>query len=324
LPVTLARAQRHVADETARLAHSQQRANWPRFLYHTCDVKTAIEIIRDDALKCRNNAQNFVDVANQGALQIFEGSHGCARLYFRPKNGFHFRTEGIKCLQDPHRLPSHMSIPVMFLFDFTSVATLPGSRFSDGNVQKSKIFLSGDEEFNKLDFSAVYHDSWTTAENREYIHNKRMSEISVEGDLPLCDHLKAIVFRTASDLQTFNYMLALNGIACGHKTMVERIRGSLFLSRGLFLNDISSAEKQLSLTFNFPTDFTPPDRIFRVYAEKRIGVSSHIYDKGIQLTQPTLEISGYPSEQGVWTVRLEDQLAFIGNINDIKSELLQL
>ncbi|WP_434730270.1 DarT ssDNA thymidine ADP-ribosyltransferase family protein [Rhizobium binae] len=177
---------------------------------------------------CRNNATDFLDVANGGALNIFDGAHSCARLYFRPKNGFHFRTEGIKCIADQWRLPNHMSIPVMFLFDFVSVITLPGAKFSSGNVQRSKTFLDGDVAFNQLDFDAIYHDAPTNSENKEYITNMRMSEVSVEGHVPLTPHLRGIVFRTQSDMQTFGYLLEQAGIACPYKLIVERARGTLF------------------------------------------------------------------------------------------------
>ncbi len=318
MPLTLARAHRHVREQTARLS---ARRVWPKFLFHACDVTTAVNVVRDGALKCRNEATNFLDVANQGALNIFDGSHSCARLYFRPKNNFHFRTEGIKCLGDPYRLPNHMSVPVMFVFDFETVITLPGARFSSGNVQRSRAFLDGDIAFDGLDFDAIYHDGPTNRENRDYIQNMRMSEVSVEGKVDLVPHLKAIVFRSASDMHTFEYLLGLNGIHCAHKTFVERVRGTLFLARGFYLNDLSFSDGTVNLTFNFPMDYTPPDRNFKVFAEQRVGAASATYDKTIQLDKPTLHISNYNKTAGIWHIRLEDQLAFQGRIKSEESEL---
>jgi hypothetical protein len=207
VPLSLARAQKHVKEQAARLSARRERAVWPNYLYHACDVTTAISIIHDGTLKCRNDADNFLDVANEGALNIYEGSHSCARLYFRPKNSFHFRTEGIKCIADPYRLPNHMSIPVMLVFDFVSVITLPTARFSNGNVQRSKTFLDGDAAFDALDFDSIYHDGPTNQENRDYVQNLRMSEVSVEGQVDLSPHLKAIVFRSQSDNAYFSISL---------------------------------------------------------------------------------------------------------------------
>ncbi|WP_181178633.1 DarT ssDNA thymidine ADP-ribosyltransferase family protein [Mesorhizobium sp. B4-1-3] len=320
MPITLARAERHVKEQASRL--TANRSRWPHFLYHACDVTTAVNIVRHNELRSRNEAADFLDVANGGALNIFDGAHSCARLYFRPKNGFHFRTEGIKCIADQWRLPNHMSIPVMFLFDFVSVITLPGAKFSNGNVQRAKMFLDGDASFNQLDFDAVYHDAPTTPDNKEYITNMRMSEVSVEGRVPLAPHLRAIVFRTQSDMRTFEYLLEMAGIHCPYKLLVERARGTLFLARALYLNDLSFAGNTISLTFNFPTDFSPPDRIFKVYINQTVGHISNTYDKSVELRAPTFNVTNYnPDKSGVWLIRLEDQLAFRGRLQAEPSEL---
>ena len=320
MPITVACAQRHVRDQAARL--TPNRAVWPHFLYHACDVTTAISIIRHNELRCRNDATEFLDVANGGALNIFDGAHSCARFYFRPKNGFHFRTEGIKCIADPYRLQNHMSIPVMFVFDFVSILTLPTARFSSGNVQRSRTFLDGDAAFNSLDFDAIYHDAPPSRENGEYIRNMRMSEVSVEGQVPLAPNLKAIVFRTLSDMRTFEYLLELQGLHCPYKRFVERARGTLFVARALYLNDLSFTGDTISLTFNFPVDFSPPDRNFKVYIRQTVGTRTATYDKLVELRATTFSVKNYTANNSaVWLIRLEDQLAFNGRIQAELSEL---
>lgn len=320
MPISLVRAQRHVNDRSARL--TANRASWPHFLYHACDVTTAINIVRHNMLRCRNDATDFLDVANGGALNIYDGSHSCARLYFRPKNGFHFRTEGIKCLNDQWRLPNHMSIPVMFLFDFISVITLSGARFSCGNVQRSRTFLDGDAAFDSLDFDAIYHDAPTNSQNKEYITNMRMSEVGVEGNVPLQPHLRGIMFRTQSDMQTFEYMLERGGISCPYKLIVERARGTLFLARAFYLNDLNFSGATISLTFNFPTDFSPADKVYKVFINQTVGRSSKTYDKSVELRATTFNVTNYdPDPSGVWLIKLEDQLAFNGRLQTQTSEV---
>lgn len=321
MPITLARAKKHIRDQTARLKGTN-RAGWPSFLYHACDVTTAINIVRHNELRCRNDATGFLDVANGGALSIFEGSHSCARLYFRPKNPFHFRTEGIKCLADPWRLANHMSIPVMFVFDLTSVITLPEAKFSSGNVQKSRSFLDGDAAFDELDFAAIYHDSPTNSENKEYIQNMRMSEVSVEKKVPLFPHLKAIVFRTQSDMRTFEYFLGKEGVVCSYKRFVERSRSTLFLSRAFYINELSFSDDAVSLTFNYPIDFSPIDRKYKVYICQDTEKHTSTYDKTVELKKSTFRVKGFiPNTSSVWLIRLEDQLAFNGRIEAEISEL---
>jgi hypothetical protein len=320
VPITLARAQRHVKEQAARL--TPNRRVWPSFLYHACDVTNAIGIVRDGALKCRTQASGFLDVANEGALNIFDGAHSCARLYFRPKNGFHFRTEGIKCIADPYRLPNHMSIPVMLVFDFVSVITLEGAKFSCGNIQKSRVFMDGDAAFDDLDFEAIYHDGPTTADNGDYIRNMRMAEVSVEAEVPLEPHLRAIVFRTQSDMRTFEFLLEINGLACPYKRFVERARGTLFLSRALYLNDLTFSGDTVSLTFNFPVDYSPADRVFKIYIQQAFGGRRSVFDKSIELRASTFSVRNFMAEkEAVWLIRLEDQLAFNGKIQSEVSEL---
>lgn len=320
MPITLARAKRHIKEQAERL--TKNRAIWPNFLYHACDVTTAINIVRHQELRCRNEATDFLDVANGGALNIFDGAHSCARLYFRPKNGFHFRTEGIKCLGDPYRLQNHMSIPVMFVFDFVSVITLPEARFSCGNVQRSRIFLDGDENFRSLDFDAIYHDGPTNKETGDYIRNMRMSEVSVEGKVPLAPHLKAIVFRTQSDMRTFEYLLEMQGLTCPYKCFVERVRGTLFLARAFYLNDLSFEDDTISLTFNFPVDYLPADRTFKVYIHQSARGRVATYDQSVKLKASTFNVKNYTADnKSVWLIRLEDQLAFNGIIQSEKSEM---
>jgi hypothetical protein len=183
LSITLARATRHTEEQEKRLADTYQRASWPRYLFHTTHVTNAVEIVRHGAISARNQVANFHDVANQGALGAFEGSHNYARLYFRPKNAFHMRTEGIKCLNDPYRFQNQMSVPVCFLFRLPDVLCRTDACFSSSNVQRSHDFKTGDEAFDTLDFDAIYHDHWTDASNRQYIHDCRMAEVAVKDQI---------------------------------------------------------------------------------------------------------------------------------------------
>ena len=63
-------------------------------------------------------------MANQGALSNNPDAHQYVRLYFRPRNSFHLKTEGVKAIGDPYRAQNHMSIPVAFAFDFQKEMTL--------------------------------------------------------------------------------------------------------------------------------------------------------------------------------------------------------
>lgn len=204
MPISRSVAVEHVRSQTARLSAHKQRSLWPAYLFHTTHITNAVEIVRHSRLMARNYAPSFHDVANQSALNAYSGSHDYARFYFRPKNGYHIRTEGIKCLADPYRQPNQASIPVTFLFDFVEVSVLDGAKFTAGNIQRAtNQELDGDEEFRRLDFNAIFHDDAVTSDNREYISDRRMAEVMVPQGVALADTLKYIVFRTPYDLETF-------------------------------------------------------------------------------------------------------------------------
>jgi hypothetical protein len=110
-------------------------------------------------------------------------------------------------------------------------------------------------------------------------------------------------------------------LTCEYKAFVERSKGVLFLSRGLFLNEINFQDDTISITFNFPADFTPPDRNFKIFVQQQVSNRIATYDKLVKLTAPTFNISNYIREPGVWHIKLEDQLAFRGQIRAETSEL---
>ncbi|SEL57710.1 protein of unknown function [Bosea lupini] len=321
MSISLERANRHVTEQCARLSFSKERKDWPRYLYHATHVDNAIRIVSDGFLSCRNRVANFHDVANQGALANYEGSHDYARLYFRPKNGFHLKTEGIKHLADNNRADSHMSIPVMFLFDFSRVISRCDAVFSSGNVQRSQEFMNGDAAFDQLEFNYIYHDSATDIYNRDHIHNCRMAEVAVIGRIDL-DALVGLAFRTKWDMETFRYKLAQGQIPCPHRLIVEQLRSSLFLHWGMYLNDISSSATELKLGFNLPRNASPDGSyLIDIIQNCRNGVIRR-YNNRYMLRDTIVNFINFNDDSdAVWEIKIEDVLAFQGNLSNQKSSV---
>lgn len=97
-------AREHIRTWTERLRSHPRQANWPAHLFHSADLSNAVEVLARGRLLCRRGLQEIpCDVANQGALWNNPSAHEYVRLYFRPRNNFHLKTEGIKCLGDPYR-----------------------------------------------------------------------------------------------------------------------------------------------------------------------------------------------------------------------------
>jgi len=322
LSISLARAKRHIEEQEKRLSATKQRSFWPSYLFHTTHVSNAAEIVAYGSIGARNQVAAFHDVANQGALGAFEGSHDYARFYFRPKNGFHMRTEGIKCLNDPYRLQNQMSIPVCFVFRLPDVLCRADTCFSSGNVQRSHDFKTGDAAFDQLDFNSIYHDSWTDLSNRQYIHDCRMAEVAVKDRLSLANGLHAILFRTIWDLETFRYLLNERATACPYRLGVEQDHGSLFLSEGLYITDLSFSDDRMQMSFHFPLRNVPADKTYDVCVVQECVAGQAKLDKKLVLDKPSLSIVKFRVESDShWTIHLEKELAFKGKLQHAKSEL---
>lgn len=232
------------------------------------------------------------------------------------------RTEGIKCLGDPYRLQNQMSIPVCFVFQLHRILCRPDACFSSGNVQRSHDFKTGDEAFEKLDFGAIYHDSWTDSSNRAYVHDCRMAEVAVKNQLQLAGALQAIMFRTSWDLETFRYLLNESRLHCPYQMGVEQVRGSLFMSEGLYITDLNFSDDRIQLSFHFPLRNSPADKSYEVCVVQECLEGTARLDNKIVLDKPSLSIVKYRTNpDSLWTIHLEKELAFRGRLQHAKSEL---
>jgi hypothetical protein len=148
-----------------------------------------------------------------------------------------------------------MSIPIAFAFDFQKVITLPNCGFVPGNFAKTGAApLSGDAEFEKMQFDLIYHDSALPQEKMAEVHNWRMSEAVVSDALSLAS-LSYVICRTTHEERILRH--ALSGLAAP-KIIVEQ-RGSIFMRRGMFIDEIYWASNLLNIQFHGPTGFHEGD-----------------------------------------------------------------
>ncbi|MEQ1672106.1 MAG: DarT ssDNA thymidine ADP-ribosyltransferase family protein, partial [Hyphomicrobium sp.] len=196
MPITPDRAARHIEE-----CKTFSGRHWSRFLFHSAQVNAAAEALKMGKLVCRDDQKDLVyDAANQGAIASNPKALKYVRLYFRPKNGFHLKTEGIKFRGDPHRNEREMSIPIIFLFNLTKVITRPGTGFSDGKLARQGAEPVFDEaSFDLIPFKDVYHDCAPPQNRMQEIHDRRMSEVVAPKELPLVDLLDAVQCRTIYD-----------------------------------------------------------------------------------------------------------------------------
>ena len=300
MPITLNRALSHLKEWSRKLAPFPTRASWPAYLFHTCQLEVAVEIIKSGQINCRNKVEDLIcDVANQGALWNNPNAHDYVRLYFRPRNPFHFKTEGVKAIGDPYRAEHHMSIPIAFAFNFQRVITLAESGFVPGNFAKSGTApLTGDSEFDDLPFDLIYHDAPLPRDKIAEVHNWRMSEVVVKEALSL-SRLSCVICRTPHEERTLRHLL---GGSSALSVVVEQ-RGSIFMRRAMFIDEIYWSSGLLHMRFHGPSEFPKAN-----YSLKIIS-----YDKGVSQEGRFLAEAGVvyrfrslpASDAAVWRVELE-------------------
>jgi hypothetical protein len=221
-------------------------------------------------------------VANQGAHNN-PTAHDFARLYFRPRNAFHLRTEGIKCREDNYRLPSHMSVPVMLVFDAASVLLCDGTGFSAGILSRRRSIGYSEAFFARIPFERVYQDAAAAPSEGEALRDRRMAEVVVPGHLPLAPHLRFIVCRFRS----------------------------VFLHLGLYLRRAEWSDGALRLDFHPPWPH-PGEGSYKVTLFNRTpGEDSDSYTLEVPRALSGVRITSIrPSPENCWEIHLEDALAF--------------
>ena len=175
MPISTARADRHVADWSTRAG----KVYWPKYLFHTAHVTVAVGALSDNKLICRQMQDKLIhDVANPGAIASNVDALKYVRLYFRPRTHFHLRTEGVKFRNDPNRQENQMSIPIILMFDFVKVVTQGGVGFSNGKMAHFEAKSGFDEMFfNSIPFADVYHDGALSQTRIAEVNERRMSEV---------------------------------------------------------------------------------------------------------------------------------------------------
>jgi hypothetical protein len=285
------------------------RSRWPSRLFHTAQAEVAVEIIKCGKIVCRSDVTDLLcDVANQGALWNNPYAHKYVRLYFRPRNLFHLKTEGIKSRTDNHRQDPHMSIPVTFCFRFAEVITLGHAFFVDGNFAKTAAALgSGDDAFRLLNFEKIYHDSSVPPNQMTEIQNARMSEVAVLQELPL-SFLECIVCRSIHDERTLRYLSTKAGVEIPN-VEIDHV-SAIFMNKAIYITEISLRDGVLYFSFSSPR--------FGAQADYQIGIER--VDGGLQrefrLAPGSYYVPGMRTTNvdSVWRIKIEGCLAYEGAV----------
>jgi hypothetical protein len=250
-------------------------------------------------------------VANQGALWNNPLAHNYVRLYFRPRNNYHLKTEGIKSASDGYRSNPPMTIPVMFAFDFIQTIILPDAFFLPENFAVVQAPLDGDAAFNQFDFQKIYHDGPTNDANRQEIHRARMAEVVVRHSLPL-QTLRAVVCRSPYEERTLRYYLRdFDNLP----PIITERNGNVFFRRGIYIEQMYLQEGHVVLSFRHPT--RSAQELYSLSIAHQGVVRQYSLAAGKAWRFPQFEAS----EDDVIRVEIEGCLAFEGPLRSDQSEI---
>lgn len=317
MAINLELAQQHIAKYTTKLSYLPRCKNWPRYLYHSAHAQVVVEILRSGQLKSRKNQSKILhDVANPGAVANNPDAHQYARLYFRPKNGFHLRTEGIKCLGDIYRLNNQMSIPVTLAFSAESLLSLQGVGYTNGNLASDYTTpVFNEQGFNDIPFDIVYHDKGVTLEEKETIHYHRMAEVLYPGNLALRPHLKKIICRSQVDKTSLLDYLGDDVASWTDMISVEQTHGSIFFHWGLYISDIKFIDGDLHMFLTIPRNLSTSGK-YEIEIRQFLN-DSLLEAKSGQVPVGTKHaiVKGCPDVPDCrWEIFLEQVIAFRGKV----------
>lgn len=233
--ISAARHHTHVEEWTGKFHNYKKK--WPSYLFRHEPVESALAVLRSGVLMSRNAAcaqgPLLNDIAPTNIIQNRDAAHACVRLYFRPRTPTQYHIEGIRKPEDFY-MGKHGGFLVMFAFRAEAVLTLEGTRFSNGNMQSPySDVLEGDDGFDLLDFSGIYHDEAYPSDDEK---RKRCAEVLAENPLQIAPNLAAIIVRTDADVSTIKYLLTRDGLS--HFIPYVRKSGG----PGVFFNNFTAVQ----------------------------------------------------------------------------------
>ena len=229
---------------------------WPRFAFHYTDVTNAVSILSSGYLYSRAEATKNDVMKNDNASSQVIGITRSeviskVRLYYRPLIPTQYYTEGYKhqSLRYKDDLNANVPVPIFLLFYLEKVLRLPGVQFSqETQAKKESVFLSGIEEFSKLDFDKIYDNDYSTIqETKPY----RQAEINHTNAMDISSCISCILCRNNLDRMTIlNLLRDENYVAFArYKDIIKTFNNNIFFNNGIFISDCSYYENTISILF---------------------------------------------------------------------------
>jgi hypothetical protein len=155
--------------ELLTIALDSQDSPYSGYVYHHTHLENAVSILRDRALKCRNNlsVNHFKDSAAKNIIQTTRNEvKDYARFYFRPLTPTQYCNEnlGLPNLSNRYGNQPMCPVPVIFRIDLEAILSIENIQWkiSLGNMANPQTeFDNTMNVVKKFDFQGVYSDVCT-------------------------------------------------------------------------------------------------------------------------------------------------------------------
>lgn len=206
---------------------------WPRYLFHHTDILNVFQILKMGKLHSRNFLKKSDllkhDCAGQCIIGVTKNIYlDSVRLYFRPNTPPFFHIEGFRSKSNINStFNAHCPIPIYLVFYSKKVLSIPGVKFSDGNLSSYNTTVFNDpNDLNKLNFEYVYHRSSLPNDNvgvKDGIKRQRCAEVIIKDHFNIEQFLAGIVCRSEAERETLINILDSNLInKYGNKIRVNK------------------------------------------------------------------------------------------------------
>lgn len=306
-----AEIQQHIQDWSKRLGNLGW---WPRYVYHFTDIQNAVNILTDEMLFSRVEAEKHkrmvVDNASPDVMAQTRFEHTLfARLYFRPRTPTQYRNEGIRPSTKRQLGGAHCPIPVYFCFDALQILSQDTTEVSDGNMGSSRASHSSQKDFFfKIPFQYVFHNGAFTPDARDEIIFRRNAEVLVPDKLSLEPFLKFLACRSEAERQTLLHLLP-HQIVPKWQRKIRLGEQGFFERKWTYVEEVVVANQNITFRFN-PNSLTPGPFNMKIKYSDQNRRSPILWNKRFEQLPNVLPLHLQDATQGEIQLYLDDALAF--------------
>lgn len=237
---------------------------WTKYLFHFTDIQNAVKVLKSGSLLSRYQVliadPDFEDSASPDVIEnTQEKWKNYVRFYFRPRTPTLYHNEGFRPTSS-QKYDAHCPLPIYFLFNFQSIITLPEAEFSARSLARSDAeTYKNSQEFARLPFDDIYHDTWISQQNMNRVIGARHAEVIYPQRINL-QFLEQICCRSQAEYETLRNLLSPQL----WNEWKDKIRvlphQNLFFKKWLYINQVTLTNEETIFKFNLPekrSDYGP-------------------------------------------------------------------